>query len=128
MLVLTAALLLTALSAKSVTRGFQDAVLAVQAQELAHLAETATSLLETHAFVPLRAITFGTVQAFVSNVLETAQHVIARATATIFLLVIAVAAFQLTLQPVVRCNFTMHQVDTDGHGCPLVQATIGHLT
>ena len=116
MLVLTAALLLTALSAKSVTRGFQDAVLAVQAQELAHLAETATSLLETHAFVPLRAITSGTVQAFVSNVLETAQHVTARATATISLLVIAVAAYQPTLQPVVKCKFTMHRVAIAGDG------------
>ena len=128
MLVLTAALLLTALSAKSVTRGFQDAVLAVQAQELAHLAETATSLLETHAFVPLRAITSGTVQAFVSNVLETAQHVTAKVMATTSLLVIAVAAFPPTLQPVVKCNFTMHQVATDGHGCQLVQAIIGHAT
>ena len=128
MLVLTAASLSTGLSARSVTRGFQDAVRVVREPELAHPAETATLHPEIHVFVLLLVITSGTVQAFANNVLETAQHVTARATATIFLLVIAVAAFPPTLQPVVKCNFTMHQVDTDGHGCPLVQAIIGHLT
>ena len=62
------------------------------------------------------------------SVLRIAQHVTAKVIYTISLLAIAVAVFPLTLQPVVRCNFTMHQVDTDGHGCPLVQAIIGLLT
>ena len=107
-----------ALSAKGVTPGLEDAVHAVQELELVHLAETATSLLEIHAFVPLRATTSGTVQAYVSNVLETAQHATAKVMATISLLATAVVAFQPTLQQVVRCKFTMHRVATDGDGTP----------
>ena len=128
MLVLTAASLSTGLSARSVIPGLEDAVRVVREPELAHPVETATLHPEIHVFVLLLVITSGTVQAFANSVLETAQHVIARATATISLLVIAVAVFQLTLQPVDRCNFTMHQVATDGVGIQLVQAILGHLT